>query len=44
LTTRAFEPGDIVQLYDGSRLYVTDYKRNLTHGSSALLDVVGFRA
>jgi hypothetical protein len=38
------EPGTIVQFYDGSRLYVTDYKRNLTHGASALLDLVGFQA
>jgi hypothetical protein len=38
------EPGDIVQLYDGSRLYVTDYKRTLTYGSKAELDLVGFQA
>jgi hypothetical protein len=38
------EPGDIVQLYDGSRLYVTDYKRNLSHGSASVLDLIGFQA
>lgn len=37
------EPGDILQLPDGSRLYVTNYRRDLSHGSPALLDVEGFR-
>jgi hypothetical protein len=38
------EPGDIVELPDGSRIYVTDYQRNLTYGASALLNINGFRA
>ena len=38
------EPGDILGLPDGTRLYVTDYRRNLTHGAPALLDVEGFAA
>jgi hypothetical protein len=38
------EPGDIVELQDGSRIYVLDYQRNLTYGASALLDITGFRA
>jgi hypothetical protein len=38
------EPGDIAQLPDGSRIYVTDYERNLSYGSKALLDLTGFRA
>jgi hypothetical protein len=38
------EPGDIVELPDGSRIYVLDYQRNLTYGASALLDIIGFRA
>lgn len=38
------EPGDIVQLFDGSRIYVTDYQRTLTFGTSAVLDLVGFQA
>jgi len=38
------EPGDIVELYDGSRLYVLDYKRNLSSGSTNVLELTGFRA
>ena len=38
------EPGDILQLYDGTRLYVTDYTRTLSFGSSATLEVQGFQA
>jgi hypothetical protein len=37
------EPGDILQLSDGSRLYVTGYTRDLTRGAAALLDVQGFK-
>lgn len=37
------EPGDIVQLPDTSRLYVTDYSRTLTRGSDSTLSVSGFR-
>lgn len=37
------EPGDIIELNDGSRLYVTDYSRDLTRGAAAVLDVQGFR-
>lgn len=36
------EPGDIVGLPDGSRLYVADYRRDISPGSPALLDVEGF--
>lgn len=37
------EIGDIIQLSDNSRLYVTGYNRNLTRGSASTLDVQGFR-
>lgn len=37
------EPGDIVQLPDASRLYVTDYRRDASPGSPAVLDLSGFR-
>lgn len=37
------ERGDIIELSDGSRLYVTDYSRDLSHGAAALLNVHGFR-
>lgn len=37
------EPGDIIQLEDGSRIYVTDYRRDLSPGASALLELSGFR-
>lgn len=37
------EPGDILQLPDGSRLYVTGFSRELTRGSAATLSVKGFR-
>lgn len=38
------ERGDIVELYDGSRLYVLDYSRDLTYGAPANLEITGFRA
>jgi hypothetical protein len=38
------ERGDIAELYDGSRLYVLDYTRDLTSGSPAVLELTGFRA
>ncbi len=37
------ERGDILELNDGSRLYVTDYSRDLTQGAAAVLDIQGFR-
>ena len=37
------EPGDIIELPDSSRLYVTDYTRDLTRGSASTLRVSGFR-
>jgi hypothetical protein len=37
------EPGDILELPDTSRLYVTDYDRTLTRGSESTLKVSGFR-
>jgi hypothetical protein len=37
------ERGDIISLKDGSRVYVTDYSRDLSHGSPAKLDITGFR-
>lgn len=39
----ALERGDILQLPDGSRLYVLTYSRDLTRGSAAMLSVQGFR-
>ncbi len=38
------ERGDIVQLRDGSRVYVTDFNRDLSIGAPAVLNVSGFRA
>lgn len=38
------ERGDILELYDGSRLYVLDYTRELSLGSANTLEVTGFRA
>ena len=38
------EPGDILELHDGTRIYVTDYTRDLSHGAPALLELQGFRA
>lgn len=38
------EPGDILQLHDGTRLYVTGYSRDLSRGAPAVLEVEGFRA
>jgi hypothetical protein len=37
------EPGDIVQLPDGTRVYITGYSRDLTSGAPALLNVEGFQ-
>lgn len=37
------ETGDILELPDASRLYVTGYRRDLTRGASAVLDVEGFQ-
>lgn len=37
------EIGDILELPDTSRLYVTGYSRTLTRGSDSLLEVSGFR-
>lgn len=38
------ERGDILEFPDASRLYVTNYKRDLSRSATALLDVEGFRA
>jgi hypothetical protein len=38
------EPGDILQLPDASRLYITGYRRDLSPGAPAVLEVEGFRA
>lgn len=38
------EPGDIIGLPDGTRLYVTGYRRNLSPGAPAVLDLEGFAA
>jgi len=38
------EPGDIVELPDTSRVFVTDYERQLTRGTPALLTIRGFRS
>lgn len=37
------EPGDIVQLPDGTKVYVTGYSRDLTSGAAAVLNVEGFQ-
>jgi hypothetical protein len=37
------ERGDIIALKDGSRVYVTDYTRDLSFGAPATLDITGFR-
>ena len=37
------EVGDILELADGSRVFVTGFRRELTHGTSAVLEVEGFR-
>lgn len=39
----ALEPGDILQLPDNSRLYITGFSRDLTRGAPASLQVNGFR-
>lgn len=38
------EIGDIIELPDTSRLYVTDYQRDLSRGAKSELKVSGFRA
>jgi hypothetical protein len=38
------EPGDLLQLPDGSRLYVTGYRRMLHRDAPAVLEVEGFQA
>lgn len=38
------EPGDIISMPDGARLYVTGYRRNLSPGSPAVLELEGFAA
>jgi hypothetical protein len=38
------EVGDIVQLEDGTRLFVMGYRRSLSPGDAALLELVGFPA
>jgi hypothetical protein len=38
------EPGDILQLPDASRLYVTGYRRDLSPGAAAVLEIEGLRA
>lgn len=38
------EVGDIVGLADGTRLFVTGYRRSLSHGDAALLELQGFPA
>lgn len=38
------ERGDIVELADKSRIYVTDYSRDLSFGAPAVLKLQGFRA
>lgn len=37
------EMGDILELPDQSRLFVTGYRRDLTPGAPAILDIEGFR-
>lgn len=39
----ALEPGDILQLPDNSRLYITGFSRDLTRGAPAMLSIKGFR-
>jgi hypothetical protein len=41
--TPAIEIGDILKFPDGSRLYVTDYTRDLTRDAPAVLSIEGFR-
>lgn len=38
------ERGDLVELADGSRVYVLDYTRDLSPGAAAKLELTGFRA
>lgn len=38
------EPGDLLALPDGSRLYVTSYRRNLGRDAPATLELEGFQA
>ena len=44
LLKRIIEPGDILALPDGSRLYVTGLTRDLTRDAPACLEVEGFVA
>jgi hypothetical protein len=37
------EVGDIIELPDRSRLFITSYSRDLSHGSAAILNVQGFQ-
>lgn len=37
------ERGDILKLPDGSRLYVTEFTRDVSHGAPAILSLQGFR-
>lgn len=37
------EPGDIIEMPEGERVYVTDYAREIKNGAPAVLDVQGFR-
>jgi len=37
------ERGDLLELPDGTRFYVTDYSRDLSRGAAALLSVDGFQ-
>jgi hypothetical protein len=36
------ERGDIIELRNGTRIYVTEYSRDLSHGAPALLEINGF--
>ena len=38
------ENGDIIQLQDGTRIYVTGYRRDLSPGAPAVLEIQGFQA
>lgn len=38
------EPGDLVEISDGTRVYVTDYSRDLSNGAPAALSIQGFVA
>lgn len=38
------EPGDLIEISDGTRVYVTGYSRDLTNGAPAVLSIQGFVA